>query len=66
MGFREHMAGHAREAAYYNKDSRQYKSVMLPASFGSAHAPDGLVPCATTRIAFSLPLRSQVVVLLPR
>jgi hypothetical protein len=35
MGFRKHMAGHAREAAYYNKDSRQYKSVMLPASFGS-------------------------------
>jgi hypothetical protein len=55
MGFRKHMTGHAREAAYYNKDSRQYKSVMLTAS-----------ACATTRIAFSLPLRSQVMVLLPR
>jgi hypothetical protein len=30
MGFRNLMAGHAREAAYYSKDSRQYKSVMLP------------------------------------
>jgi hypothetical protein len=66
MGFREHMAGHVREAAYYNKDSRQYKSVMLPASFGSTHAPDRLTDCPTTRTAFSLPLRSQVMVLLPR
>jgi len=66
MGFRKHMAGHVREAAYYNKDSRQYKSVMLPASFGSTHAPDGPAGCATPRIAFSLPHRSQVMVLLPR